>query len=60
MQRLNQFGEWVSLKKVFLNSQSTQRFKLATLRPGLYTDSRLFMTTNQAGAGYIFGTEPRH
>ncbi len=54
-QRLNQFGQWISLRKVFLNRQSTQRFKLTTLRPGL-SRIRVYMTTNQAGAGYIFSS----
>ena len=55
VQRLNQFGQWVSLKKVYLNSQSTQRFKLPTLRPGI-SRIRVYLTTNQAGAGYIFNS----
>jgi plastocyanin len=55
VQRLNQFGQWVSLRKVFLNRQSTQRFKLPTLRPGI-SRIRVFMTTNQAGAGYVFSS----
>jgi plastocyanin len=55
VQRLNQFGQWVSLRKVFLNRQSTQRFKLPTLRLGL-SRLRVFMTTNQAGAGYVFSS----
>jgi plastocyanin len=55
VQRLNQFGQWVSLRKVFLNHQSTQRFKLTTLRPGL-SRIRVYMTTNQAGAGYVFSS----
>jgi plastocyanin len=55
VQRLNQFGQWVSLRKVFLNRQSTQRFKLTTLRPGL-SRIRVYMTTNQAGAGYVFSS----
>lgn len=54
-QRLNQFGQWVSLRKVFLNRQSTQRFKLTSLRPGL-SRIRVYMTTNQAGAGYAFSS----
>ena len=32
VQRANAFGEWVSLKKVTLNSQSATRFKLASCR----------------------------
>jgi plastocyanin len=55
VQRLNQFGQWVSLRKVYLNRQSTQRFKLTTLRPGL-SRIRVYMTTNQAGAGYVFSS----
>jgi plastocyanin len=55
VQRLNQFGQWVSLRKVFLNRQSTQRFKLPTLRPGI-SRLRVHMTTNQAGAGYVFNS----
>jgi plastocyanin len=53
-QRLNQFGQWVSLRKVFLNRQSAQRFKL-NLRPGI-SRIRVYMTTNQAGAGYVFSS----
>jgi plastocyanin len=55
VQRLNQFGQWVSLRKVVLNRQSTQRFKLPTLRRGV-SRLRVFMTTNQAGAGYVFSS----
>jgi plastocyanin len=55
LQRLNQFGQWVSLRKVFLNRQSSQRFKLTTLRPGI-SRIRVYMTTNQAGAGYAFSS----
>ena len=55
VQRLNQFGQWVSLRKVFLNRQSTQRFKLPTLRRGV-SRLRVHMTTNQAGAGYVFSS----
>jgi plastocyanin len=55
VQRLNQFGQWVSLRKVFLNRQSTQRFKLPTLRRGI-SRLRVYMTTNQAGAGYVFSS----
>jgi len=56
-QRLNRFGEWVSLKKVTLNRQSTQRFRLRSLPRGR-NRVRIFMTTNQAGDGYIFGASP--
>jgi plastocyanin len=53
VQRLNRFGEWVSLKKVTLNQQSTKRFKMRNLPRGR-NRLRIFMTTNQAGPGYIF------
>jgi plastocyanin len=55
VQRLNAFGQWVSLRKVFLNRGSAQRFKLRTLRRGL-SRIRVYMTTNQAGAGYVFSS----
>ena len=54
-QRLNRFGEWVSLKKVKLNSQGAQRFRLKSLTAGRH-QVRIFMTTNQAGSGYFFGS----
>jgi plastocyanin len=57
VQRQNRFGEWVSLRKVTLNRQSTQRFRLRGLPKGR-NRLRVFMTTNQAGTGYIFGTSP--
>ena len=57
VQRANAFGEWVSLKKVTLNSQSATRFKLRKLPHGL-NRLRLFITTNQAGSGYFHGPSP--
>lgn len=54
VQRLNRFGEWVSLKKVTLNSQGARRFLLKTLPSGRH-QIRLFITTNQAGTGYFAG-----
>jgi plastocyanin len=50
-QRLNSFGQWVSIKKVTLNSSGAQRFK-ATLPKGL-NRLRIAMSINQAGAGYL-------
>jgi plastocyanin len=55
VQRQNRFGDWVKIKKVFLNRQGAKRFKLRGL-PNGQNRLRLFMTTNQAGSGYIFGT----
>ena len=59
VQRANAFGEWVSLKKVTLNSQSATRFKLRNLPHGL-NRLRLFISTNQAGSGYFHGASPTH
>jgi plastocyanin len=53
VQRLNAFGQWVSLKKVTLNSQGAQRFKVRLPR-GL-SRLRIAMSVNQAGAGYLGG-----
>jgi plastocyanin len=49
--RLNSFGQWVTLKKVTLNSSSAQRFKV-TLPKGV-NRLRIAMSVNQAGAGYL-------
>lgn len=57
VQRMNAFGEWVSLKKVTLNGQSARRFKMRQLPHGL-NRLRIFITTNQAGAGYFHGASP--
>ena len=57
VQRLNRFGEWVSLKKVVLNSQSAKRFKIRGLPRGL-NKLRLFITTSQAGTAYFRGASP--
>lgn len=57
VQRLNGFGEWVRLKKVTLNSQGAQRFRLKSL-PNGRNRLRILMSTNQAGSGYIMGTSP--
>jgi plastocyanin len=57
IQRLNRFGDWVRIKKVFLNRQGAKRFKLRGLPNGM-NRVRVYMTTNQAGPGYIFGTSP--
>ena len=57
VQRANVFGEWISLKKVTLNSQSATRFKLRKLPHGL-NRLRLFISTNQAGPGFFHGASP--
>jgi plastocyanin len=52
VQRKSQFNQWVNIKKVRLGSTGARRFKL-TLRRGRHA-LRVFMTTNQAGAGYLW------
>ena len=56
VQRLNAFGQWVVLKKVFLNRQSAKRFHLRL--PHGRSLLRAYMTTNQAGSGYVFSASP--
>jgi plastocyanin len=51
VQRLNSFGQWVTLKRVALNSSGAQRFKVKLPR-GL-NRLRIAMSVNQAGAGYL-------
>jgi len=57
VQRLTSFGQWVAVKKVTLNSESTRRFKLKMLPMGR-SRLRIFMTTNQAGSGYFSSMSP--
>jgi plastocyanin len=51
VQRLNSFGQWVTLKRIALNSSGAQRFKV-TLPKGV-NRLRIAMSVNQAGAGYL-------
>jgi plastocyanin len=51
VQRLNSFGQWVSLKKVTLNSSGAQRFKVKL--PNGLNRLRIAMSVNQAGVGYL-------
>jgi plastocyanin len=51
VQRLNSFSQWVTLKKVTLNTSGAQRFKVR-LPMGL-SRLRIAMSINQAGAGYL-------
>jgi plastocyanin len=53
LQRLSRFGQWVNVRKVTLGSQSSRRFK--SLMPMGASRLRIFMTVNQAGAGYLGG-----
>lgn len=49
LQRKNSFGQWVSVRKLFLGRNSGKLFRRPTA-PGVY---RVFMTVNQAGSGYL-------
>jgi plastocyanin len=51
LQRLSAFGQWVTIKRVFLNLDSRARF-LAPLPCGA-NRLRIAMSVNQAGAGYL-------
>lgn len=57
VQRLNRFGDWVSIRKITLNRQSAKRFKMRRLPNGL-NRLRVFMGTSQAGTGYFRGASP--
>lgn len=52
IQRKSALGQWVNLKKVKLGSTGAKRFKLNL--PGGRSLLRVFMTTNQAGVGYLW------
>jgi plastocyanin len=52
VQRKSSLGQWVNIKRVFLGSSGARRFKL-NLRPGRHA-LRIFLTTNQAGTGYLW------
>lgn len=54
VQRMNRFGEWVSVRKITLNRQSAKRFKMKRLPKGI-NRVRVFMGTSQAGSGYFRG-----
>lgn len=52
IQRKSSLGQWVNRKKVVLGSSGARRFKMDLPR-GRHT-LRVFLTTNQAGTGYIW------
>jgi plastocyanin len=52
VQRRSVLGQWVNRKKVFLGSSGARRFKMDLPR-GRHI-LRIFMTTNQAGSGYLW------
>jgi hypothetical protein len=51
VQTVSKFGQWVTIKKVRLDSRSTARFSL-TLSKGVHR-LRIAMSVNQAGIGYL-------
>jgi plastocyanin len=53
VQRLTRFKEWVKIKRVILGRSSGRLFRLRLPR-GRYV-LRVYMTINQAGAGYLDG-----
>ena len=52
LQRRSSLGQWVNVKKVTLTARSTKLFLLPLLPRGR-SYLRMFMTVNQAGAGYL-------
>jgi plastocyanin len=52
VQRRSALNQWVNIKKVRLGSSGARRFKL-DLRRGRHI-LRMFMTTNQAGSGFLW------
>jgi plastocyanin len=52
VQRRSALNQWVNTKKVRLGSSGARRFRL-TLRRGRHI-LRMFMTTNQAGSGFLW------
>jgi plastocyanin len=51
IERLSRFGQWIKIKKVKLGSRSGRLFGLRL--PHGVSRLRVFMTVNQAGAGYL-------
>jgi hypothetical protein len=52
VQRRSSLGQWVNRKKVRLGSSGARRFKMDLPRGRHFL--RMFMTTNQAGTGYVW------
>lgn len=50
LQRRSRFGQWVTTRKLVLGRLSGRVFRV---RPSARTTYRVFMTVNQAGAGYL-------
>lgn len=54
LQKFTRFHEWVKVRSVVLGDNSAKRFRHG-LRPGYRYAVRVFMSLNQAGAGYLDG-----
>jgi plastocyanin len=54
LQRFTRFQQWVKFKRVILNQSSGRLIAAPRLKPGHYP-MRVFMSYNQAGAGYLDG-----
>jgi plastocyanin len=54
LQKFTRFHEWVKVRSVVLGDGSARRFRHG-LRPGYRYAVRVFMSLNQAGAGYLDG-----
>jgi plastocyanin len=54
LQKLTRFHQWVKFKRVLLNQSSGKLISAPRLKHGRYT-LRVFMSYNQAGAGYLDG-----
>jgi plastocyanin len=54
LQRFTRFQQWVKFKRVILNQSSGRLIAAPRFKPGRYT-IRVFMSYNQAGAGYLDG-----
>ena len=53
LQRFTSLGQWLTIKRVFLDSNSRVRFEAAL--PIGTSRLRIAMSVNQAGAGYLAG-----
>jgi plastocyanin len=55
LQKFTRFHEWVKVRGVILGNGSAKRFRLGLPRGGHRYAVRIFMSLNQAGAGYLDG-----
>ena len=54
VQRLTHFGDWVKIRKLTLGTKGFKQFRMPHLPKGV-SHLRVFMSLNQAGAGYLDG-----